>query len=111
MHAGHGHVPRRPRAGPRPRSFPLASRDVCRHHVAMYLKTLKIKNFRSFWSDDAKPTVDIELAPGVNYFAGANNVGKSNLLRALALALDTKAYRTRRRSTGRRTSAWTPSPR
>lgn len=58
----------------------------------MFLKSLKIKNFRSFWSDDTRPTVDIELSTGVNYFAGANNAGKSNLLRALALALDTTAH-------------------
>ncbi|MCC7542087.1 MAG: AAA family ATPase [Deltaproteobacteria bacterium] len=58
----------------------------------MYLRNVKVRNFRSFWSESAKPAVDIELARGVNYIAGPNNVGKSNLLRALAMALDPRAY-------------------
>lgn len=55
----------------------------------MRLTKITIWNFRSFWSDDPEtPSADISLSPNVNYLAGSNNVGKSNLLRAVALALD-----------------------
>ena len=53
----------------------------------MRLELIRVKNFRSFWSDGAEPSAEVRLAPGVNYFAGPNNAGKSNLFRALALAL------------------------
>jgi predicted ATPase len=58
----------------------------------MYLHSVRVRNFRSFWSDDARPSADIDLCRGVNYLAGANNSGKSNLLRALAMALDGQAH-------------------
>jgi hypothetical protein len=57
----------------------------------MRLTKITIQDFRSFSSDKKAPSTEIELAPGVNYFAGANNVGKSNLLRAVELALDPRA--------------------
>ncbi|MFT3764776.1 MAG: AAA family ATPase [Minicystis sp.] len=58
----------------------------------MRLTKVTLWNFRSFWSDnDRVPAVDLSLTPGVNYFAGPNNAGKSNLLRAVALALDPQA--------------------
>ncbi|MCK6588299.1 MAG: ATP-binding protein [Polyangiaceae bacterium] len=58
----------------------------------MRLTKVTIWNYRSFWSeDDNIPAADITLSPGVNYLVGPNNVGKSNLLRAIALALDPNA--------------------
>ena len=58
----------------------------------MHLKSVRLRNFRSFWSDKPGPSAELELCSGVNYLAGPNNTGKSNLLRALAFALDPKAY-------------------
>lgn len=58
----------------------------------MRLTRVALWNYRSYWTDDNDPkyplSADISLAPGVNYLVGPNNVGKSNLLRAIALALD-----------------------
>src|ERR1700748_1507211 len=49
----------------------------------MKLIHIRIKDFRSFSGEH-----DFEVASGVNYFVGPNNCGKSNLVRALELALD-----------------------
>lgn len=57
----------------------------------MRLTKVTIRNFRSFRSEGAEPSAVIDLSSGVNYFVGTNNVGKSNLLRAVALALDPRA--------------------
>jgi len=42
-----------------------------------------IKDFRSLAGRH-----EFDLASGLNYFVGPNNVGKSNVLRAIELALD-----------------------
>lgn len=58
----------------------------------MRLTKITLWNFRSYWSDDETcPSAEVSLAAGVNYLVGPNNVGKSNLLRAVGLALDPKA--------------------
>ena len=58
----------------------------------MRLTKVTLWSFRSFWSDDDKvPAGGLTLSPGVNYLAGPNNSGKSNLLRAVALALNPDA--------------------
>lgn len=49
----------------------------------MKLIHVKIKDFRSFAGEH-----EFDLADGVNYFVGPNNCGKSNLIRAIELALD-----------------------
>ncbi|MCW4602960.1 ATP-binding protein [Janibacter hoylei] len=49
----------------------------------MKLTHIKIKDFRSFSGEH-----EFELGTGVNYVVGPNNCGKSNLVRALAFALD-----------------------
>lgn len=48
----------------------------------MYIKKVKIKNFRTLGTKD-KGTFEIELDSKFQIIAGANNSGKSNLLRAL----------------------------
>ncbi|GCD90180.1 ATP-dependent endonuclease [Nocardioides sp. LS1] len=49
----------------------------------MKLTHVRIKDFRSFSGEHI-----FDLADGANYFVGPNNCGKSNLIRALELALD-----------------------
>lgn len=49
----------------------------------MKLAQIKIKDFRSFAA-----THTFEVTSGVNYYVGPNNCGKSNLIRAIGLALD-----------------------
>lgn len=49
----------------------------------MKLTQVRIKDFRSFEGEH-----EFDLSSGVNYFVGPNNSGKSNLLRAVELALD-----------------------
>jgi len=53
------------------------------------LSRVRIRNFRSLWSEGSEYSVDVALADAGNYFAGRNNAGKSNLFRALELALAT----------------------
>lgn len=55
----------------------------------MKLERVEIKNYRSLFHDyDAKSSFTLDLGEGVNAISGPNNVGKSNVFRALALALD-----------------------
>lgn len=55
----------------------------------MKLLSLEIRNYRSlFISLDAQHGFSLELGDGMNTIAGPNNTGKSNVFRALALALD-----------------------
>lgn len=52
----------------------------------MKLTHIRVKDFRSFSGEH-----EFDIGDGVNYFVGPNNCGKSNLIRALALALDQDA--------------------
>lgn len=55
----------------------------------MKLAQLEIRNYRSLFYDyDTESGFVMKLADGVNVIAGPNNTGKSNIFRALALALD-----------------------
>jgi putative ATP-dependent endonuclease of OLD family len=54
---------------------------------ALRLSRVRIRNFRSLWCEGSEYSVDVALADAGNYFAGPNNAGKSNLFRALELAL------------------------
>ena len=54
----------------------------------MKLARIRIKDFRSFSGEH-----EFDVFGGVNYFVGPNNCGKSNLIRALELALDADARR------------------
>lgn len=52
----------------------------------MKLTHIRIKDFRSFAGEH-----EFDISSRVNYFVGPNNCGKSNLIRALELALDPAA--------------------
>lgn len=54
----------------------------------MRLAGLEVRDFRSIFVDDAGRGLRVELGRGMNTFVGQNNCGKSNVLRALSLALD-----------------------
>lgn len=55
----------------------------------MKLAKIEIKNYRSLYYDyDNKSSFTLDLSGGVNAITGPNNAGKSNIFRALALALD-----------------------
>jgi 5S rRNA maturation endonuclease (ribonuclease M5)/energy-coupling factor transporter ATP-binding protein EcfA2 len=55
----------------------------------MKLTRIEVKSYRSLYSEpDDQHGFVLELADGMNALIGPNNVGKSNLLRAVALALD-----------------------
>ncbi|MGH3928263.1 MAG: ATP-dependent nuclease, partial [Pseudonocardiaceae bacterium] len=47
-----------------------------------------MRNYRSFFAGTEDITLDLELRDGMNTLVGPNNCGKSNLLRAVALAMD-----------------------
>lgn len=53
----------------------------------MRLTRVQIKNFRSLF-DDGDGAIEFELRDGLNLLVGKNNCGKSNVLRAIALAMD-----------------------
>lgn len=54
----------------------------------MKLERIEIKNYRSISSGAAKDSLVLDLGDGMNAITGPNNAGKSNVFRALALALD-----------------------
>ena len=57
----------------------------------MKLVTLEIQNYRSLFGDaEGKNQLCLDLADGMNTIVGPNNCGKSNIFRALAVALDPK---------------------
>ncbi len=74
-------------------SIPAPQGDPYDHALpvegAVRLSRVRIRNFRSLWSDGSEYSVDVALADAGNYFAGPNNAGKSNVFRALELALAT----------------------
>jgi len=53
------------------------------------LSAVEIRDFRSVFVDDRGEPLRLELGSGMNTLVGPNNCGKSNVLRAVALALDT----------------------
>jgi energy-coupling factor transporter ATP-binding protein EcfA2 len=54
----------------------------------MHLSHVEIHNFRSLYDRDGEHAFDLDLCAGLNLLIGRNNCGKSNILRAVALALD-----------------------
>ncbi len=54
----------------------------------MRLAAVEIRDFRSIFLDGMGRPFRVELGPGMNTFVGPNNCGKSNVLRAVSLALD-----------------------
>lgn len=72
----------------------------------MKLTHIKIKDFRSFSGEHS-----FDVTSGVNYFVGPNNCGKSNLIKALAIALDPDAQYIPERDAPFRESTAGPAPR
>ncbi len=54
----------------------------------MRLTSIEIRDFRSVFVDDQARSLRLDLGTGMNTFVGRNNCGKSNVLRAVSLALD-----------------------
>lgn len=54
----------------------------------MKLERIEVKNYRSIKSGEGKDSLILDLGDGMNAITGPNNAGKSNVFRALALALD-----------------------
>ena len=54
----------------------------------MKLETLEVKNYRSLFADQEGRHLALRLGNGLNTIVGPNNCGKSNVFRALAVALD-----------------------
>lgn len=53
----------------------------------MKLTSLTVRNFRSYTNAQREPPHKLTVGGGLNILVGPNNCGKSNLLRAVALAL------------------------
>lgn len=53
----------------------------------MKLKQVQIRNFRSYVAQTGESSFSVDFGDQLNFLVGANNCGKSNLLRAIALAL------------------------
>lgn len=53
----------------------------------MYIKNLKLSNFRNY------KNLDIEFSNGINIIYGNNGIGKTNILEAIYLSAITKSYR------------------
>lgn len=51
---------------------------MCNNINTMYISSVKMHNFRSFIGDH-----EIEFCPGINYFVGDNNCGKTTIFRAV----------------------------
>jgi len=64
----------------------------------LLLERVALSNFRNY------AELDLELAPGLNVFVGANAQGKSNLLEAIAMLGTGKSFRTSRDADVVRTS-------
>ena len=54
----------------------------------MKLTSVTVRNFRSYVVQEGVSPQTLEVGEGVNLLVGRNNCGKSNLLRALSLALE-----------------------
>jgi putative ATP-dependent endonuclease of the OLD family len=52
------------------------------------LTRIEVTNYRSLFRDGADRNFTLDLGEGMNAFIGPNNCGKSNVLRAVAFALD-----------------------
>lgn len=54
----------------------------------MRLEFVEIRDYRSIFVDDGGQPFRLDLADGANTLVGLNNCGKSNVLRAISLAMD-----------------------
>ncbi|HOQ05767.1 MAG TPA: AAA family ATPase [Anaerohalosphaeraceae bacterium] len=58
----------------------------------MYLKRLRIWNFRSIGSNNNEPGLDIEFDERINLLIGANDSGKTAIIDAIRYCLGTQTY-------------------
>ncbi|AZQ44843.1 ATP-dependent nuclease [Nonlabens ponticola] len=62
----------------------------------MYLKNLKLWNFRKFGSSEkidlAKPNLNLDFTEGINVLVGKNDSGKSAIIDAIKIVLKTHSY-------------------
>jgi predicted ATPase len=56
--------------------------------MGIKLTKVEIHNYRSIFEEYGSPAFAFSLTPGTNALIGANNCGKSNILKAIALALE-----------------------
>lgn len=56
--------------------------------MGVKLTRVEIRNYRSVFEAAGAPTLVLSLASGMNALVGPNNCGKSNVLKAIALALE-----------------------
>ena len=56
----------------------------------MYVKSLKLENFRNY------DNLSVEFHPGVNILIGDNAQGKTNLIEAIYMMSFAKSFRTRK---------------
>lgn len=54
----------------------------------MRLSEIQIHDYRLIFLDDGGSSLSLQLDRGMNTLVGLNNCGKSNVLRAVSLALD-----------------------
>ena len=54
----------------------------------MRLESVEIRDYRSIFLEDGGQPFRLDLADGANTLVGQNNCGKSNVLRAISLAID-----------------------
>ena len=54
----------------------------------MRLSKVEVSDYRSIFADEKAQPLTLDLGEGLNTLVGINNCGKSNVLRAIALALD-----------------------
>lgn len=56
--------------------------------VALRLQNVEVRNYRSIFVPGGGSPFSMPVQPGMNILVGPNNCGKSNVLRAIAVALD-----------------------
>lgn len=58
----------------------------------MHLKRIRASNFRAFGDGTVAPSLDWELAPGLNILVGENDSGKTSVIDAIRYVLWTTSY-------------------
>lgn len=58
----------------------------------MYLNSLRLWNWRKFQSIDEKPGIELEFSEGLNVIVGENDSGKTAIIDAIKLTLNTNSH-------------------